>query len=210
MEQDQRLTPLPKSLDLRAPKSEYPSTYPGFYDDEVTEGRRSLQQYFNVVKKRLPIILALTVLATAAAAFYMYRMPSQYRATTEMVIEPRKPKVQSKDSININFGNDANYYNTQLELLQNADLMKEVVIRLGLYKEPDLFGNEDRGFLSGIRSIFSSGKGTTGTDDSLPVVSEIPQGSEAAQTIQLSAEEKARVESYAGTLDKIGRASCRE
>ena len=38
-----------------------------------------------------------------------------------MVIEPRKPKVQSKDSININFGYDANYYNTQLELLQNAD-----------------------------------------------------------------------------------------
>ena len=109
MEQDQRLTPLPKSLDLRAPKTEYPASYAGFYDDEVSEGRRSIQQYFNVVKKRLPIIFALTALATAAAAFYMYKQPSQYQATTEMVIEPRKPKVQSKDSININFGNDANY-----------------------------------------------------------------------------------------------------
>src|SRR5688572_24020676 len=158
MEQDQRLTPLPKSLDLRAHRSEYPSGYVGFYDDEVSEGRRSLQQYFVVVKKRLPIILALTTLATAAVAFYMYKQPSLYQATTEMVIEPRKPKVQSKDSININFGNDANYYNTQLELLQNADLMKKVVIRLGLYKEPELFGTEDRGFLSGLRSVFSSGK----------------------------------------------------
>ncbi len=200
MEQDQRLTPLPKSLDLRATKSEYPSTYPGFYDDEVTEGRRSLQQYFNVVKKRLPIILALTVLATAAAAFYMYRMPSQYQATTEMVIEPRKPKIQSKDSININFGNDANYYNTQLELLQNADLMKDVVIRLGLYKDADLFGNEDRGILSGLRSIFSSGKGESISDNSLPIVTDIPAGSDASQTIQLSSEEKNRAEAYAGTL----------
>ena len=199
MEQDQRLTPLPKSLDLRAHRSEYPSGYVGFYDDEVSEGRRSLQQYFGVVKKRLPIILALTTLATAAVAFYMYRQPSQYQATTEMVIEPRKPKVQSKDSININFGNDANYYNTQLELLQNADLMKKVVVRLGLYKERDLFGGEDRGFLSGLRSIFSSGKGDTGSDNSLPVVAEVP-GECSTETIQLSPEEKTRVDLYAGML----------
>ena len=200
MEQDQRLTPLPKSLDLRASKSEYPATYAGYYDDEVTEGRRSIQQYFNVVKKRLPIILALTTLATAAVAFYMYRMPSQYQATTEMVIEPRKPKVQSKESININFGNDANYYNTQLELLQNSDLMKEVVIRLGLYKEPDLFGNEDRGILSGLRSVFSSGKGDAGSDNSLPIVADVPGGDGASQTIQLTSEERARAELYAGML----------
>ena len=200
MEQDQRLTPLPKSLDLRVQKNEYPSTYPAFYDDEVSEGRRSLQQYFNVVKKRIPIILALTILATAAAAFYMYRIPSQYLATTEMVIEPRKPKVQSKDSININFGNDANYYNTQLELLQSTDLMKEVVIRLGLYKDPDLFGNEERGILSGLRAMFSSGKEEGASENSLPVVSDIAPGSVAGQTIQLSNEEKTRAESYAAML----------
>jgi len=197
MEQDQRLTPLPKSLDLRAPKGENPSTYPAFYDDEVSEGRRSLQQYFNVVKKRLPIILALTALVTAAAAFYMYRIPSQYEATTEIVIEPRKPKQQSKDSINLIVGNDANYYNTQLELLNNADLMKEVVIRLGLYRDPDLFGKEGQGILSGLRSVFSSGKADAGSANSLPVVAEVAPGSEAAQNIQLSPEEKSRAEDYA-------------
>lgn len=192
---------MPKSLDLRATsKNDYPSTYPAFYDDEVSEGRRSIQQYFNVVKKRLPIILALTALATAAAAFYMYRIPSQYQATTEIVIEPRKPKVQSKESININFGNDANYYNTQLELLQNADLMKEVVIRLGLYKDPDLFGNEDRGVLSGLRSIFSSSKDEAGSENSLPVVAEVPAGTVGSQTIQLSTEERNRADLYAGIL----------
>lgn len=200
MEQDQRLTPLPKSLDIRASKNEYPSTYPAFYDDEVSEGRRSLQQYFNVVKKRLPIIFALTALATAAAAFYMYRIPSQYAATTEIVIEPRKPKVQSKDSININFGNDANYYNTQLELLQNTDLMKEVVIRLALYKDPDLFGNEERGILSGLRSIFSSGKNDAGSENSLPVVSDVSPGTDGTQTIQLTNDERNRAELYAGIL----------
>lgn len=199
MEPDQRLTPLPKSLDLRAQKTDYPAGYVGFYDDEVNEGRRSLQQYFGIVKKRLPIILALTTLATAAVAFYMYRLPSQYEASTRMVIEPRKPKVQSKDSININFGNDANYYNTQLELLRNTDLMKKVVVRLGLYKEADLFGNDDRGLLSGLRSMFSSSKSDTSAGSSLPVVENVPTTGDS-QTLQLSAEEKTRVESYAGIL----------
>lgn len=198
MEPDQRLTPLPKSLDLRSQKVDYPSGYVGFYDDEVSEGRRSLQQYFGVVKKRLPIILALTLLATAAVAFYMYRLPSQYQATTEMVIEPRKPKVQSKESININFGNDANYYNTQLELLQNADLMKKVVIKLGLYKEPELFGGSERGLLSSLRSMFSSSKEGS-SSGSLPVVDSVPTSGDT-QTIQLTNEEKARVEDYAGQL----------
>ena len=34
--------------------------------------------------------------------------------------------MQSKDSININFGQDANYYQTQLRLLQGPELMREV------------------------------------------------------------------------------------
>ena len=136
MEEDQRLTPLPKTTALKEVAGEYSSAYPSYYDEEANEGKRSIKQYLDVVYKRLPLILALSLIVTAASAFYMYRLPSEYQATTEMIIEPKKPKVTSKDSININFGNDVNYYNTQLKLLQNADLMKSVVIDLGLYKNP--------------------------------------------------------------------------
>src|SRR5258708_25630644 len=149
MENDQRLTPLPHSAELHTGHHEYPG-YSSFYDDDSFESRRSVRQYFNVVYKRLPVIVALTILVTAAAAFYMYRMPSQYEAKTELIIEPRKPKVQSKDSININFGGDINYYNTQLQLLQNPDLMKEVVVRLGLYRDANLTGH-DHGLLGSFR-----------------------------------------------------------
>src|SRR5436305_12815020 len=115
MENDQRLTPLPHAVsDLQSThQRSVPSAYSVYYDDETLEGKRSIRQYFNVVYKRLPIILALTVLVTSVVAFYMYRQQSIYQAMTEIIIEPRKPKVQSKDSININFGNDLNYYNTQ-------------------------------------------------------------------------------------------------
>jgi polysaccharide biosynthesis transport protein len=195
MEQDQRLTPLPKALEVKAPTHEYPTGYPAFYDDEVGEGRRSLQQYFNVVYKRLPIILAITLLITAAAAFYMYRQPSIYQATTQIIIEPRKPKVQSKESININFGNDANYYNTQLTLLKNPDLLKEVVVQLGLYREPNLFGSGGSGL--SLRSVFSSEKETAAPADTLPVLTDVASGPEAPPKVQLTPEEKARVEDYA-------------
>lgn len=197
MENDQRLTPLPKTSDLHAGPHEY-SNYSSFYDDEAFENRRSIRQYFNVIYKRLPIILALTILVTAAAAFYMYHLPSQYEATTAMIIEPRKPKVQSKDSININFGDDINYYNTQLKLLQNPDLMKEVVVRLQLYTDPNLFGTQQRGLVGSLRSIFGSGSKGANKENSLPVISDADAASSSQP--KLSAEEQSRTEMYAGML----------
>src|SRR5687767_14258579 len=200
MEQDQRLTPLPKTGDLKTHSHDYPASYPAYYEDDAAEGRRSLQQYFNVVYKRLPIILVLTLLTTAATAFYMFRQPSLYRAQTQMVIEPRKPKATSKDSININFGTDANYYNTQLKLLQNAELMREVVIRLGVYNDKDGLDAESGGLLSGLKSIFSSGKTSAAASDALPIIGDVPQNPEGTAAVQLTPEEKARADSYAGQL----------
>ncbi|HRJ88763.1 MAG TPA: polysaccharide biosynthesis tyrosine autokinase [Pyrinomonadaceae bacterium] len=200
MEQDQRLTPLPKSADLRANASEYGSSYSSFYDEEVIEGKRTVQQYFRIVYKRLPLIIAIVTIVTAAAAIYMYRQPTVYQATTDMIIEPRRPKVTSKDAININFGQDANYYQTQLMLLRNRDLVKQVVIDLGLYREPNLFGASERGILASLRSIFTGSGQNAEVPSALPVVSE-PEllGEERPRTI-LSPDEEKRADQYAGIL----------
>jgi polysaccharide biosynthesis transport protein len=198
MEEDQRLTPLPKAAVLREVHGEYPPAYSSYYDDEGVEGRRTIRQYADVVYKRLPWIIALTLIVTTGAALYMYRLPSEFEATTQMLIEPRKPKVTSKDSININFGQDANYYNTQLKLLQNNDLMRDVVIDLGLYREPDLFNEQSRGIGSAFRSIFSSEKPETTTTASIPVISETADTDITKPT--LTPEEEARAARYAGRL----------
>ncbi|HKX84718.1 MAG TPA: polysaccharide biosynthesis tyrosine autokinase [Pyrinomonadaceae bacterium] len=198
MEQDQRLTPLPKTGDLKTHSNDYPATYPAYYEDDTAEGRRSLQQYINVVYKRLPIILILTLLTTAVATLYMFRQPSLYSATTQMVIEPRRPKAASKDSININFGNDVNYYNTQLRLLKNPDLMRDVVIRLGLYADKDGLG-DDGGLMAGLRSMFSSEK-SKNSSDALPVIGDVPQNPDGSAAVQLTPEEKSRADLYAAQL----------
>lgn len=198
MEQDQRLTPLPKTAEIRAANPGYASAYPSFYDEELVEGKISIRQYLDIVYKRLPLILALAILVTAATAFYMYRQPSQYKATTQMLIEPRRPKMTSKDSININFGVDANYYNTQLQLLRGPELMREVVIKTGLYREPNLFKSESRGIFSIFQSIFSSEK-PAATSDSLPMISDV-DASKANTSLALSPEEEQRVSAYSGKL----------
>jgi len=69
MENDQRLTPLPVTNDLSVSQIDFGTGYSSVYDDSV-DGKRSIKQYFNIVYKRLPIILAITILMTAAPAFY--------------------------------------------------------------------------------------------------------------------------------------------
>ncbi len=200
MERDERLLPLPKVNGLQPNVPNEPANYAPVYDDEFDD-KRSLREYFNVVYKRLPVILAMTLLTTAVVAFYMYRQPSIYEAKTEMMIEPRKPKAQSaKDAININFGNDINYYNTQLKLLQNSELMREVVINLNLHRDPNLFSNQSRGFLSTVGSMFSSEKAVQNKESSLPVLTETASNQNTAGRITLTAEEEQLAERYAGIL----------
>ena len=204
MEEDQRLTPLPRSAKLREVTGDYQPAYSPYYDDEGVEGRRSIRQYVDVVYKRLPWILTLTILVTAVSAFYMYRQPSEFAATTQMLIEPRRPKVTSKDSININFGNDANYYNTQLKLLQNTDLMYKVVVSLDLHKNPDLFDRQSKGLGSLFKSLFSTEKPDSPRPTALPVISEDSNTAERLKEV-LPPDERRRAEEYAAIL--VGKLS---
>ena len=109
-----------------------------------------------------------------------------------MIINPRKPPQTQKDSININFGDDQKYYNTQLALLKNQDLMKRVVIALGLQRDPNLFTDQNRGILAGIKSLFGSKPKQATPDDQLPVIADDAQ--QDKNQPQLSPEENSRAE----------------
>jgi polysaccharide biosynthesis transport protein len=199
MENDQRLTPLPVVADIQPARIDYSPGYPPSYDDSI-DSKRSIRQYINVVYKRLWIIIALAVFVTAAAAIYSYRLPSIYQAQTSIIIEPRKPKVTSKDAININFGEDDKYYKTQLKLLQNHDLMRRVVVALGMHREANLLGGQSRSFSEMFRSLFSGGQKPKSSDDALPVISDASLDPSGGGEIELTPEEKVRADSYAGML----------
>ncbi|MEZ5429529.1 MAG: polysaccharide biosynthesis tyrosine autokinase [Pyrinomonadaceae bacterium] len=174
--------------------------YSPVYDEATFEDKRSIREYFNVIYKRLPIIFTMMILTTAAVAFYMYRQPSVYQAQAGMIIEPRKPKVTSKDAININFGNDVNYFQTQLLLLQSPELMRDTMVRLGLHRQPDLLGDQNKGVWGTLRSMFSSDKNASEKKSStLPTLTEsTAESADGSDQIILTPEEKERAERYAG------------
>lgn len=199
IEKDERLLPLPVTNDLQLHNQpDTPVNYSPIYEDDVFSEGRSLRDYFLVVYKRLPIILALTILVTAAVAFYMYRLPSVYEGQAVMVIEPPKPKA-TQEKVYINFGYDTNYYNTQLRLLKNPDLMQKVVIKLGLYKDPNLFNKGNKGVIESLRSILSGNKSEE-NKETLPVLVENTDNANVLDINALPPEEKARVEMYANML----------
>lgn len=197
IEKDERLLPLPgaSSLQMSHPQ-EVPTAYAPIYEDDVFSEGRSIRDYFLVVYKRLPIILGMTILVTAVVAFYMYRLPAIYSGETVMVIQPPKPKAtQNSRDVFINFGGDQSYYNTQLRLLKNPELMQKVVLKLGLYKDPNLLNKSNKGFFSSFRTMFG-GEKTEENENSLPVLQNTDAVS-ATDITTLTAEEKARLESYA-------------
>ncbi len=198
MEKDERLIPLPTTKEVQLSSHEYPAAYSPIYEEDGFNEQRSLREYFNVIYKRLPLILALAIVITSVVAFYMYRQPSIYEAQTQMIIEPPKPKVQSKDAININFGGDANYTNTQLKLLQNPDLMRDVMVRLGLHRDPSLFANQSKGIMGTLRALFSGDKNKTEKESSLPLLTENSDSPNTKDEITLTAEERERADNYAG------------
>ena len=202
MQNDQRLTPLPLIKDLQPNTHiDYSSGggYAATYEDTL-DNKRSLRQYFNIVYKRLPIILAITILATAAAALYSYRLPSQYETKTGIIIEPRKAPQSKKDSVTINLGDDEKYYKTQLELLKNQDLKERVIIALGLHRDPNLFNNESRGILGSIRTMFSVAKNASENPNTLPVISDTSTSPDKKAIADLTDEEKARAAAYAANF----------
>ena len=199
MEKDNRLLPLPTTGDLQTISQDYPASYSPMTDDETFAENRSLREYLNVVYKRLPIIIALTILTTAVVAFYSYKQPSIYQATTKMIIEPRKASSTSKE-ININFGNDTNYYATQLLLLHNSELMRDVVVRLNLHREPNLLGVQGKGIVATFRSMFSSDKDSLNKDNTLPVLTENAEESADVEKASLTPEEQERTIRYASTF----------
>lgn len=204
MESNDRLLQIPEIQERRTNKGlqqspqEYPAAYSPFYDDESLGDGRSVREYFNIVYKRLPLILAVTIIVTAGVAFYMFRQQNVYSATATMIVEPPKPKATDSQSVILNFGYDQNYYNTQLQLMKSQDLMKDVVVALNLYERDELVPGGKRGIFQTVSAMFTGGGNETEKQQALPVIDSAE--SDTVEQVSLTPEQEKRAEEYASTL----------
>ncbi|MDX6696403.1 MAG: polysaccharide biosynthesis transport protein [Blastocatellia bacterium] len=202
MSQDNRLLPLP-AVDraLERPLGDIAQSKP--YG--VTQADTNIRDYLFVVLKRKWLILALMLVVTSLVTLQMYRMPSIYEASTTIQIEPKRASVlQTGKEIVINTGNngtDPVYWQTQLRLLENPALARQVIKTLDLQNDARFFaGQSQTDLMSSLRRLFSREKTPAQTApvapvDELPVVKE-----EDVKGQQLTPEELARLEPYEETL----------
>lgn len=154
--QDNRLLPL-SALKNEAAVSvrelaQTPASYAGSY---AASQQAHLRDYLMVVLKRKWLITSLVVVVTCLVALQMYRLPSEYQAETTIQIEPKKSVLSSnKEAIVLNTAaRDQAYWNTQLQLLQNPILARQVVLTLDLQHNPAFLGSQSAGLLSKVRRI---------------------------------------------------------
>jgi capsular exopolysaccharide synthesis family protein len=156
MSQDNRLMPVsPLDRTLDRPLSEIAQSKP--YGLSATEPT-TIRDYFFVILKRKWLILSLVLVVTSLVTIQMFRLPSLYEGETTIRIEPRPRSVLQTKEIVINAQSDPNFWGTQLRLLQNPELARQVVLTLDLQNNPEFFGQSQGGIFSSIRRIFAPSK----------------------------------------------------
>ncbi len=202
MAKDERLLPLPPGNELSISTNDIPATYAPSYDEDPFGEKRSLREYFNVIYKRLWLIVTLALIVTSAVAFYMFRLPTVYEASSEVLIEPKKPKNMAKDAININFGGDQFYWNTQIKLIQSPSIMQGAIVKLGLHRDTGL-ANEaaNKGILEKLGTAVFGEKADAPKQATLPTINNTNEETPAGNVMDsLSLAERTRAERTAASF----------
>ena len=157
MSQDNRLMPMPavdRALDR--PLNDLGQTRS--YGPAASEPSQ-LRDYLFVVLKRKWLILSLCLVVTSLVAIQMFRQPSIYEAKTTIRIEQRQKNIlQTRDFV-LNAQPDANFWGTQIKLLESPALARQVALSLDLQHNPAFFGSQGQGgVFSALRRMVSGDK----------------------------------------------------
>lgn len=202
MSQDNRLLPsLPVERGLDRPLSDL--SQPKSYGSSLAEPAH-LREYLNVVLKRKWLILSLVLVVTSLVAIQMYRTPSIFEAATTIDIEPKRdnPLATGKAGVVINTGRttDPTYVNTQLRLLENPALARQVIRTLDLQNNPAFFGGQTQpGFLAAVKRVFAGEKKTAQASEPAPG-SLLPVRADDVKDDKMSQAELDKLEPYELTL----------
>ena len=121
----------------------------------------TLKDYLFVVLKRKWLILSLVLVVTSLVAIQSFRAPAIYQGETIIRIQEKVPNVLQTEGLVIQGRNDPNFWGTQLKLLQNPALARQVVLILDLPHNPAFFGSSQSGFFDSLRKLFSPPPSTT-------------------------------------------------
>ncbi|MEK6334543.1 MAG: polysaccharide biosynthesis tyrosine autokinase [Acidobacteriota bacterium] len=157
MTHDERLIPASRNLDRTLtdlaqskPYGKYERGYSG------AQGETNLREYFFVILKRKWLIISLVLVVTSMVTIQAYRQPSIYEAATTIRIEAKPQSPLQTGQIVINTAPDPSFWNTQLKLLENPSLARQVIVTLNLQKDPAFVGGQAQSSVfASLKRIFS-------------------------------------------------------
>ena len=117
----------------------------------------TIRDYMSVVLKRKWLILSLVLVITSLVTIQSFRAPNIYEGETTIRIEQKPMSVLQTSSVVITAQNDPSFWNTQLKLLENPALARQVVLTLDLQHNPAFFGGQAQsGVFASLQRIFLS------------------------------------------------------
>ncbi|HTH19194.1 MAG TPA: polysaccharide biosynthesis tyrosine autokinase [Candidatus Udaeobacter sp.] len=199
MTHDERLVPAREGRDLDRSLADLTQTKPyGRYGNTASD--INLKEYLFVVLKRKWLIMSLVLVITSLATIQAYREPSIYEGATTIKIEQKAQSILQSGSGGIVIGqNDPNFWGTQLKLLQNPTLARQVVVTLNLQHNPRFFGPQGQSSIfASLKRIFSREKVVQSPTQNGGGTA--PINEETLKERQLTAEEQAALEPYEDTI----------
>jgi len=196
MTQDERLVPAGRSLDKTL--AELAQAKPdGKYDRYASAPlETNVREYLFVILKRKWLILSVLLVVTSLVTIQVYRQASFYEAGTTIRIESKPAPILATGQVVINAQTDPTFWNTQLKLLQNPSLARQVVLSLDLQNNPAFLGGQAQsGVFASLKRIFSRERSAARPDRTNPVA-DLTIGSDELKERQLTPEELAALEPY--------------
>ena len=194
MTQDERLIPVGSTVDRSLEQLAQSKPY-GKYDRYgSTPADTHLREYLFVILKRKWLILSIVLVVTSLVTIQVYRQPSIYEAVTTIRIEPKQQSLLQSSQVVINGPTDPNFWGTQLKLLQNPALARQVILTLNLQNDPTFLGGQaQNSIFASLKRIFSREKPVVATT---PASGPLPIGEDELKERQFTPEEEARFEPY--------------
>ena len=131
--------------------------YPVYREGYAQEGFQLLE-YWRAVRKRLWLVIGITVLITTLAAIYMARKPNIYQAsaTIQVDLEQTNPDLIAPDRQRPLSNPDPSYFNTQLQLLASDTILRRVIKEHSLDTNEEFQKAKNAGSVSALRSMLSA------------------------------------------------------
>lgn len=186
---------VPESTDIAKPIEAKPQMpYTGPYRQDVgSEDKVQFLDYWRSIRKRLWLVIGVTVLLTSLVAIYSSRKADVYEAKSQVQVDPERVNPLLADKNNpvafVGGGNETTYLGTQLQVLTSDRLLRRVAKKLDLENNKDfLTAKSQKGGLlqSFLRTIGMGEKEKPKTNDEVEVATSSQNAEELEEAQRLA------------------------